>query len=218
MPEHSAKDVLKALEARFGPGEVVFAEGDATRDMYILLAGEVEIRRRGQPLAVVKEPDTYLGEMSTLLGVPRTATVVAVRETRLVRVPEHKVVDFIAHSPALGLKLARVLARRLQEMNDKYEALARPAEVSGGSEGLKRLLEASPAHRDFLQFYRSHAGASLPVAEVLRKLGLLLAEANPVFVDYARAGLVDIRGNEMAFLAARDPELRRFLGGGSAGS
>ena len=114
---------LKSLETRFRKNQVIFREGELTRDLYILLSGEVEIQKNRQKIGVVRTPDTYLGEMSTLLGSPRTATLIATTDCLMICIPKNKVLDFLKHSPELGLKLARILALRLRQMNGKYERL-----------------------------------------------------------------------------------------------
>ena len=85
MPPVDKQKILKSLEKDFSSGEVVFREGEETRELYILLRGEVEIRKRDQVIAAVREPDTYLGEMSTLLGTPRTATLVAKSDCKMLK-------------------------------------------------------------------------------------------------------------------------------------
>jgi CRP-like cAMP-binding protein len=85
-------------------------------------------------------PGDYIGEMSTLLKVPRTATIVAVVESQVLRIPADKVLDFMQHSPQLGLKLATILAQRLKGMNDNYVKLKE--KVAGIQNGFLDNLEA----------------------------------------------------------------------------
>jgi len=56
------------------PNQVLFSEGETSREMYILMSGKVEILKNNRRIAVVEGEGSYLGELSTLLGVPRTAT------------------------------------------------------------------------------------------------------------------------------------------------
>lgn len=117
---------LKSLEATFGEGEVVFKEGDtADRDLYILQEGSVEVCKGIFKLADVSEPNTFLGEMSMLLKEPRSATVVATTPCRLVRIPADQAQKFFLKAPAMWMRLATVLARRLSDMNLRYEQAMR---------------------------------------------------------------------------------------------
>jgi len=100
-------------EKTFAEGETLFEEGDEGRDLCILLSGSVRVLKRGRAVAVIDEPGSYFGEMSVLLGVPRTATVVAAEESRLLVVPHDHVADFFGETPHLALRIARGLAERL---------------------------------------------------------------------------------------------------------
>ena len=120
---------LKALQVLYPPQEIVFYENEHTSDMYILLSGKVEILKENKRIAVVEEEGSYLGELSTLLGIPRSATVKTMSSCRFVVVGDDRVMDFLASSPALGLKLARMLAERLVKMNLEHVRLERNIEV-----------------------------------------------------------------------------------------
>ncbi len=114
---------LKQLEVAFEAGDLLFREGERSRELYILLSGQVEIVKNGRVIGLVTTSDTYLGEMSMLLGSRRTATLAARTPCTLIRVPEDRVLEFFRFSPELGMKLAKTLALRLWEMNGKYERL-----------------------------------------------------------------------------------------------
>ena len=129
MTEDYEKSMLKSMEVHFPKGKVIFREEERSRDLYILLSGKVIIRKNGKTIGTVDTPDTYLGEMSTLLGSLRTATMIAATDCNMIRVPENKVLDFFQFSPSLGMKLAKTLAQRLREMNSKYERLLRETVV-----------------------------------------------------------------------------------------
>ncbi|MBI4577064.1 MAG: DUF2225 domain-containing protein [Planctomycetes bacterium] len=109
------KDKLKSLERNFEAGHVLFFQGDESKEMYILLAGKVEIIIDRVTVATVGEPGTYLGEMSTLLGLSRTATVKTTAASTFIVVGQNRVEQFLSHSPRQGFKLARILAERLRD-------------------------------------------------------------------------------------------------------
>ncbi len=105
----------KVQERVFGPGTVLFEEGDASRDLYVLLSGAVSVTRAGWEVAEIAEPGAYFGEMSSLLGEPRSATVTALSEVRVLVVPPERLEDFFGTTPQLALRMARELARRLAD-------------------------------------------------------------------------------------------------------
>ncbi len=64
-------------------GEVIFEEGDAGDEMFVIQSGTVEIvkKRKGveKPLATLEKGD-FFGEMSILENLPRTAKARAVTD------------------------------------------------------------------------------------------------------------------------------------------
>jgi CRP/FNR family transcriptional regulator, cyclic AMP receptor protein len=92
-------------------GELLVSEGDPTGALYILEAGALEVRRGGTPVATLDRPGAVIGEMSVLLGVPPTASVVASTDS-VVRMAADGA-GFLGSSPEIGLLVARTLAERL---------------------------------------------------------------------------------------------------------
>ncbi len=71
---------MKTRLVRFLKDDVIFTEGDNTREMYILRTGYVEvfINRNGKMVRITRlGKDHYIGEMSFLSGIPRSATIIA---------------------------------------------------------------------------------------------------------------------------------------------
>jgi CRP-like cAMP-binding protein len=226
MPEPSAeakRKLLQQLRCTVPAGEVIFREGEQSRELYILLQGSLEIRKGEQVIATVAEKDTYIGEMSTLLGTPRTATVAAAEDSVLVRVPQERVEDFFNHSPALALKLSRILATRLQEMNEKHEALIRESATPGYRHvELYERLTATAARRAFLRLYGRQRGATASLPEVNAELGIAPAEMARLCADFQAAGLLRQEGETLHFAETPGDDLAgpvaAFLAGPAEGT
>lgn len=94
-------------------GEVLVAEGTpSTGALYVLVEGELEVVKEGDiQLTTVSEPGALFAEVSLLLGVPHTATVRAVGPATVLVAADGDAL--LEATPALGLALARLLARRL---------------------------------------------------------------------------------------------------------
>ena len=108
--------VIESLPARtFGVGEVLMDEGTAEDDLLFLMSGTVEVRKGDVVITRIRERGAMFGEMSVLLGCPRTATVHAATEVvcRTVSRP----VEFLRANPDVLFYVARVLARRLDSLN-----------------------------------------------------------------------------------------------------
>jgi len=94
-------------------GEALIDEGTpSTGALYVLVEGELEIVKQGDiQITTVSEPGALFGEISLLLGIPHTASVRALGPAAVLVAADGNA--FLASSPALGLALARLLARRL---------------------------------------------------------------------------------------------------------
>jgi CRP-like cAMP-binding protein len=108
-------------------GTTLFAEGDAGDALFVLLDGSVEVLKRDsaglqQTLARLGK-GSVVGEMSLISQVPRTATVLAVTDVRMLRIPTDRFVRLLNEDNVSALKvvhnLAQVLSRRLAAMNDR---------------------------------------------------------------------------------------------------
>ena len=105
-----------------GAGEHVFREGDQAREMFVVLAGEVEVykktKRGSEARVAALGAGDWFGEMSILDCTPRSATVVAVAPSRLLRITSESLDalyrrDLKAYS-LIVLNVARELSRRLR--------------------------------------------------------------------------------------------------------
>src|SRR6202011_3092727 len=94
-------DVAQLLRPRDYPaGAVVVRRGERGDCMYFVASGEVEIRLR--PESIRLRPGDFFGELALLTGDPRNATIVAVRQSTLLRLD---IVDFrhlLLRPPALA--------------------------------------------------------------------------------------------------------------------
>lgn len=95
-------------------GAVLIREGEVHSRLFVLVDGAVEVSRAGSTLRVVDDPGAVFGEMSALLGGAATATVRAVRETRLRRSDDGPA--FLRSQPGVTHAVATMLAQRLDVM------------------------------------------------------------------------------------------------------
>src|SRR6476646_10746374 len=57
-------------------GKVMIREGERGREFFVIISGEVEVRRKGRKMATLG-PGSFVGEMALLSKIPRVATVTA---------------------------------------------------------------------------------------------------------------------------------------------
>jgi CRP-like cAMP-binding protein len=102
-------------EVHHPSGAVLIREGEVHGKLFVLLDGALEISRAGTVITVVDAPGAIFGEMSALLGSAATATVRAVRDTRLRRSDDPQ--GFLDGHPLVARAVATTLARRLDTIN-----------------------------------------------------------------------------------------------------
>ena len=108
----------------FNPGDRVFEKGEESNFLYYLVSGTFNVLDDGgKVLATLSPNDIFIGDMAFLLGDERTATVEAATEGTLVELSKKEFVDSIREFPYYGLVLARLLAKRLDNMNAKMNQL-----------------------------------------------------------------------------------------------
>lgn len=114
-------------EHEFKPGEIIFKEGQAPDDLYILVRGKVEVFRQigstAQPIAILGEKEC-VGEMGILDDVPRSATVRAIEPTLALRIGRESFRELIIEQPQISFAIFRILCSRLRHKNLEAEHLA----------------------------------------------------------------------------------------------
>src|SRR3984893_9503674 len=105
--------VAQLLRPRDYPaGAVVVRRGERGDCMYFVASGEVEIRLR--PESIRLAPGDFFGELALLTGDPRNATIVAVRQSTLLRLD---IVDFrhlLGRQPELARIIRAAAEQRLE--------------------------------------------------------------------------------------------------------
>lgn len=109
----------------YEPGEVIFEEDSAGREMFYILSGTVRILKRDHLLREMKAGD-YFGEMALLIQVPRTAAAVAAaRDTRLVVISESNFETILRENPKIVLSILQEMSKRLRVGNQQLEDFPR---------------------------------------------------------------------------------------------
>ena len=118
----------------FGPGEAIVREGEPGDCLYQVLQGRVEVLKAigtARQVAVRQlGAGELFGEMTLLLDAPRSATVRALEECRLLRLNRASVAPLLQTQPELLQQLAEQVSRRRQELDQLNQSDNEPAETS----------------------------------------------------------------------------------------
>lgn len=109
--------------SRVEAGEIVVEEGDTSTQMFVVVAGELEVIKKGESggdvRVAVLGPNDWFGEMSILDVQPRSASVRAVAPTLVLAVTADHVENLLYRRDVKDyalfiMNIARELSRRLR--------------------------------------------------------------------------------------------------------
>ena len=98
-------------------GDVIIREGERDDRLYILISGKVKVFKsygtKKEKRLRTMEPPAYLGEIALIDDLVRSATVVALRDTKTLCLDKLNLDREIERSPTIAKKLLQMLNRRL---------------------------------------------------------------------------------------------------------
>jgi CRP/FNR family cyclic AMP-dependent transcriptional regulator len=100
-------------------GKVLIREGERGREFFVIINGEVEVRRKGRKMATLG-PGSFVGEMALLSKIPRVATVTAATPLDVLVITDRAFITLLEKTPAMGVKVARTLAER-EDANERSD-------------------------------------------------------------------------------------------------
>ncbi|MFO7886562.1 MAG: type IV-A pilus assembly ATPase PilB [Desulfobacteraceae bacterium] len=93
--------------------DVIIREGNKDIDFFKLVQGAVYVVKGGKKIAEIVQPGEYFGEMASITGEPRTASIVSKGRSTIKRFPGDKLLEIIEKYPEVAKHLFQVLANRL---------------------------------------------------------------------------------------------------------
>ena len=113
---------MSTFEKTFSNGDIIIREGDSGNTFFQLLEGEVAVYKnygKGDEVQVaVIEPGQYFGEMAVIETYPRSSTVVATGDVKVVEIPAEALNDYFTQNPDKILAIMEVFGSRIKKMTD----------------------------------------------------------------------------------------------------
>jgi signal transduction histidine kinase len=118
LPDSDLQEMCGLVEEEhLTSGEMLFEEGSAGSDAYVIQEGQIEIFTRvaGRKVTLaVRQPGEVIGEISLLESSPRTASGQAITESSLISI-KHELLDKLLNtSPSAARTMLRTVVKRLQ--------------------------------------------------------------------------------------------------------
>src|SRR5438093_7531159 len=113
------------------PGDLLIREGDPGDAMYVIVAGQLDVSKLsgGVEVQLAREgPGSIQGEMSAIEGRPRSASVRAITQVEVLRIPRDALLAVFAITPEAAFSVLQVVLNRLRST----ESLLREREKLAG--------------------------------------------------------------------------------------
>lgn len=109
---------------RLGASNILFREGDPGDAFYIILSGSVEVfvEKINKHLTTL-DAGKFFGELSLMLGIPRTATVRALKDTILFEINNKGFENLLQEQPELAEVIVQELGKYQEELAERQQQL-----------------------------------------------------------------------------------------------
>ena len=207
-------------------GQIVVREGESSRDLYVVLTGELSVvtSSNGKPVHVARvDAGEVFGERAAVNGAPRAATVMAVTPVRLMRIPG-TVFGRFSTDNALPTSLPEVWIKRtaldaiglLESASTTIKNQLAVAAVHRAVEpGATLIREASTSNTVYVlvhgrvQVYKGNSPLMVNGAPVIVEPGTLIGETAPFLNQPRNASIVTL--DECEVLAIRGQDFKRIV-------
>lgn len=105
-------------EVELPAGRDLCEQGAIGREAFVIMEGEAVVRRNGRKVATLGPGDCF-GELALLDHGPRTATVTAQSDMRVLVLGAREFAAIVDEVPSIGSKLLKTLAGRIRELDVK---------------------------------------------------------------------------------------------------
>lgn len=119
-------DPSKSIK-QYARGEIIATQGSTGGGWYVLLSGRVAVFKHEAQVAEFTTRGAIFGEISSILGRPRTATLIAVEPTSVVHF-DANLDELISKHPAVAKTMLVSLASRLEKTTNELWSAVQPKE------------------------------------------------------------------------------------------
>ena len=103
--------------AHYEDQDVIIHEGNKDSDFYKLIQGALIEMKDGREISSIREPGEFFGEMASLIGEPRTTTIISKGRSVIERFPGDKLSEIIENHPEISRYLLETVGGRLKQAN-----------------------------------------------------------------------------------------------------
>ena len=116
------KNEESSLGKDYKDGSTIFEENSVGKEMYIIISGKVKIIKEKDTvetiLATLDEGE-FFGEMSLFDNNPRSATVKAIGNVKLLEINQKNFLKKISKDPSLAFRILEKMSQRIRMTDEK---------------------------------------------------------------------------------------------------
>ena len=181
-------------------GNTVLQSEAASTDFYFVLSGRLVARGRSTDgrevtFATVGAGKVF-GEFSAIDGQPRSAEIIAVRDSRIARLPSQDLRDLVTVAPTIGLRLCELLVAKNREMSQR---LFEFATMNVRSRIFRSLLRLAAANQNGESGHADHAVVDFPPTryEIAIDAGTNRETVSRELAEITRRGVIESSRSRM---------------------
>ncbi len=126
--------IMKPFDAiEYKDKEVVCRENEISNDLFFIVGGRFAVYSGRKLVSVLTPNDMFIGEMAFMLNDRRSATVLAVGNCKLIKIPKGAFLALIRKNPHYGIFLSKMLAQRLVIQTQKTISLEKKLQALEGT-------------------------------------------------------------------------------------
>lgn len=194
-----ARIAANCVEIALDEGRIVVEQGEASRDVYVMLSGRaigMKLTAEGRQVSFTEfGPHSCFGELAALDGSPRSITVSVTEPSVVARLPHAAFAEWMTRAPRLVRNIAVELAARNRALNDRVVDLIvhdvetrvrmllmrlaqERAQLKPGGE-----IAPAPTHEAMAAFVGANREAVSRVIARLGKRGVITARRQKVTIE-----------------------------------
>ncbi|WP_420149516.1 patatin-like phospholipase family protein, partial [Spirosoma sp.] len=114
-------------------GDILFRQHDIGDSLYLVISGRLQAyildeKNRRQVIGEIIRGET-VGEMAIFTGDPRSATIVALRDTVLVKLSKYAFEQVIAAYPVVSMNVTKLIINRLRTSQGQRKVIKKPVNI-----------------------------------------------------------------------------------------
>jgi CRP/FNR family transcriptional regulator, cyclic AMP receptor protein len=98
----------------------IYAEGDVSDSMYLMIDGQVRLHRGGKQVMIAKSTDVF-GTWALFDDEPRVASATTIEDSNLLRIDREDFYDLLADHTKITQSVLKTLSKRLRGLLERVQ-------------------------------------------------------------------------------------------------